>query len=806
MTGNNSTVQLPASAQGVVTNTQPNPRILEETARQARELVLDAATIGDAEPYAFGRAFCKPAIIGADDSGDTLVLDALWSIGECDKVADGAFTSRELWSPDLGYLPALGAGFEHFEGTAGQSASTIMTALKGSYAAYSNKAHSIISLQDGWNLNWGAFVRGVKVFDPRISPQANIFSENPALILADIYVRSGYTIDWDSVLDAADYADTPTHGPFSPMFPRWAVRGQITTKKELAYWVHSLAQHAGTYVDVRGGTAIFVVDKPRSSNHTVTASDKSIVAGTTTLQRRRSENAPDKVTINVPGPAGSAWSVSYGTSTGPGSESVLSMPFWENGHTAGLKAQEIQLRGQHDIEYFEFISRDHSLIRTVGDVGTITYAPAGLNAVEMTLVENEPVSRGRWHRKYIPYDAGDYPLSSAATVDETTGTVNNPYAPPAGSTPTLSFDTVTSASPNYDRIKIDFSPQTWAYLKDYKVTVTTTADEETILYSEYVAKGTETGSPETITKYTDFPVDFTDSPENVYRVNVYMRSNVSDGLTDVVGAAGTADISSPTFETTAKEFGGTSPENFYYLDSSSAVSPRNFSGFINSTGSGDTYQKMTLVFCINVQTHADAYFIAGSSYQFFIYCEADGSMVIRLEDWTSAPQVVDLDASASPASNPWPENQWRAFKIEIDNDDTTSPEARTWKIEAADVGTPGAPEELFNGTPGGSSDRAALNPHNLDSDLWVGHDGWDNDPALNCYASFIWCDESAGLAWGDFYDSNNKPKDLGATGENPTGSQPDFYAPDFDLTNNLGFGVDWLESGTVPAAPSSPTD
>ena len=565
-----------------------------------------------------------------------------------------------------------------------------------------------------------------------------------------------------------------------------------------------MAQYAGTYVDVRGGTAIFVVDKPRASNHTVAASD--MLSGTTKLQRRRAQNAPDKVTINVTGPAGSTWSVHYGTSTGPGSESVISMPFWENGHTAGLKAEEIQKRGQHEIEYFEFVSRDHSLIRTVGDVGTITYAPAGLSAVDMTLVENEPVGRGRWRRKYIPYAASDYPSSSSATVSETDDTINNPYSPPTGPTPTLSLDTVTSASPNYDRIKIDFSPQTWAYLQDYYVTVTTTADTSTILYSEYIAKGSETGSPETITTYTDFATDFTTSPENTYRVNVYLRSFVSDGLNDVLGTAGTADISKPVFTTTAKEFGGTSPENYYYLDSSSAVSPRNFSGFLNATGSGDTYTKMTFVFCINVQSHANAYFIAGSSYQFFIYCESDGSMLIRLEDFTSAPQVVDLDASASPAAAPWPTGQWRAFKIEINNDSTTSPEGRTWKIEAADVGTAGSPETLYNGTPGGSSDNASLNPHNHNSDLWVGHDGWDFDPALNCYASFFWCDESVGHTWGDFFDSDNKPIDLGAQGENPTGSQPDFYAPDGDLTNNLGFGVDWLESGTVPNAPSSPTD
>lgn len=529
--------------QAVVTNTQPNPKILEEVSRQARELVLEAASIGDAEPYAFGTVACKPMVIAADDTGDTLVLDCLWSVGEVQSVCNAPISGNSIWAPDIGYLDVTaGANFEHFTGTAGQSASTIMTALKGSYSAYANKAHSVISMQDTWNLNWLGFVSGVKVADPRLSPiTTKIFSENPALILADIFDRSGYTIDWDSVLEAANYADTPTYGVGSPMDPRWAIRGHITTKQTLAYHVHALAQYAGCYVDVRGGTAIFVVDKPRSSNHTVVAGD--IVAGSARLNRRGSKNAPSKVSVNVLSPGGGTWTASYGTSNGPGSESVVSMPYWESIHPAGMKAKEIQLRAQHEIESFEFIGFDDGLVRTLGDVGTITYAPLGLSSETMALTENVPVERGRWRRKYIPYDATDYPSStSGATTGSTTETVQNPYFPGTGPTPVPSFNIDTGASPNYERIKIDFSPATWAYLKDYKITVTTVADTSTVLYSEYITKGSETGSPETVTTYTDFPVDFSTSPQNAYRVNVYLRSFVSNGLDEVIGTAGSADI------------------------------------------------------------------------------------------------------------------------------------------------------------------------------------------------------------------------------------------------------------------------
>ena len=526
----------------VVTAPQPNPVIMEKVARSSRELLLEAATIGQAEPYAFGTCVCKPLVIAADDSADTLVLDLLWSVGEVETVCLGLVHAHDLWGPDIGYLNVSGSDCEHFTGTAGQSASTIMTTLKGSYDALPNKAHSVISMVDGWNLNLTAWVQGVKVGDPRTgSPATKAYSANPALILADIFSRSGYTCDDTSVAEAADYADVGVDAFASPLSARWLVRGQITDQQELRHWVHALAQYAGCYIDIRGGTVIFVIDKPRSANHTVVTAD--IVAGSARLNMRSTRDTPSLVRVNSRSPGGSTWSVTYGTSGGPGTESTVTMPYWKNIHCNSRKAKEIHAKAQHAIESLEFIGWDNGLVRTLGDVGTVTYAPLGLSAVDMALVENTPVKRGRWRRKYVPYAAADYTDDSSGTDSgSATEIVNNPYFPPAGPAPVLNLDVVTTDSPNWTRIQINFSPQTWAYLKDYKVTVTTTLDEETILYTGYVDKGSETGSPETITTYTDFPTDFSTSPENVYRVNVYLRSIVSDGLTDVVGTPGTADI------------------------------------------------------------------------------------------------------------------------------------------------------------------------------------------------------------------------------------------------------------------------
>jgi hypothetical protein len=540
---------------GVTTSAYlPNPSILDKVTPAARQIVMDAAQIGDPIPYAFGRQGMRPSIIGGDDSDENLILDMMWSVGEIEAINGvSGIGSKVLYMPDIGYVDISGAEHEHFYGTSGQSASTILTALKGSYDALPNIAHSVITMQLGWNLNCMAFIDGVHVADPRTSPHTIAWSENAALILADILDRCGYTLDWASVGAAADWCDDPIDTAYSPLGMRCPIGGQIRERNELAYWVHTLAQHAGVYLDVRGGNAIFVPDKPRSSTHTVTSA--SMVENTERLRRRPAGGTPELVTINYLSPTGLQWSAQYGTSGGSGTETTLSMPFWDNRYAAGRKAIEVYNKSQHEIESLEFIGWDDGLEHTLGDVGTVTHAGLGLSAVEMALIENEPVDRGRWRRKYAPHDDADYPDSTTGvTAGEGGESLSNPYYPPDGPTPTLTAELVTSTSPNYYRIKIEFAPVTWAYLQDYKVVVYIEgASPQAILMTEYVPKGSQTGSPLTITLYADmtdspgFQMAIGNSPLTVYRVDVYCRSLWIDqeGYEILSAIPGTATVTDP---------------------------------------------------------------------------------------------------------------------------------------------------------------------------------------------------------------------------------------------------------------------
>lgn len=72
--------------------------------------------------------------------------------------------------------------------------------------------------------------------------------------------------------------------------------------------------------------------------------------------------------------------------------------------------------------------------------------------------------------------------------------------------------------------------------------------------------------------------------------------------------------------------------------------------------------------------------------------------------------------------------------------------------------------------------------------------------------------DSSYVDWSDanerakFVDSNGKPVGLGGDGSALTGSQPDVYAPDGDLSNNLGSYGNWTEVGTIGDASTSPSD
>lgn len=821
----------------VVNSTLPNPVTLRSTSADTtveRNLILRTAKPGEPEPYVYGYTAVRPMVIAADDSGEYLVLDLLWSRGEIEEI-EGPY----LYIPDIGVVNVPSGSpllHEHFLGTEGQSASTIMTGLKGSYAAYPGRAHSVVSMTNPkWNLNLMGFIKGRKLIDPRIgtSPPARTYSANPALILADVLSLCGFTLDWPSVTAAANYCDEGT-GTNSPADKRWQIGMVINERRDLQQWIQALAAYCQCFVDIRGGTAFLIPDKPRASNHTITAAD--MIEGSCRVNYRSKRDAPGAVTVVFKAYTDTTFSTTYPDPAGssptavldPGAVSQLNMPGWSDFGRAKRYAEEVWRKSQLP-RTVEFSTFDKGLLYTIGDVGTITNAAYGLNSDTFILTKTEQTERGRWKLTYgQEYAATSYSEEQYSDSPVSTD-LFNPFYPPPGPTPTLSFDTVTADSPNWQRIKIEFAPRFWAYLQDYKVTVHTTADPTTILYTEYVAKGSETGSPLTITTYTDFATDFTGSPQNVYQVNVYIRSIVVDWEgNEVLGDPGSATIDN-SYITTAKQLGGqtSSPISDYYMLDNLA-SPVTYNALIPATGPTDYLQDFTLVFSLYVVTEPGLFAVDPIFYSFatgqgyFVICSGGNGKQFDMKAYDQDGTFVfctSQDYQLSPGQRFWEAGSWISVMIAHDSQ-ATSPENNVVKIYRNGVevstyngvvGGPGSFQYSTGGSPQYAQGRSSLKPMGLNCNAYVGVDksAAGTYAGMDCYISHVWCKSEyldPATNWSKFFDGDNKPIDLGADGSGPTGAAPESFFPDGDFTNNRGTGPNWTEVGTVPDAPISPTD
>ena len=207
----------------------PNPQIVNTISEPPTNFFsLKAGRIGDAEPYVFGRCVADGILIAADDSWYNVFVDILWSVGECQEI-EGQMIDNVLTPPGNGKY-----SMENHLGTASQVASPILDALKGSYDALANKAHSVLELAEGWSLDKRVMMKGLKLYDPRTT--TTVYSTNPALALARVIVDSGYTINYPSVIIAANYCDEII-GATSPQTVRWEIGGQLKDRRSASDWI-----------------------------------------------------------------------------------------------------------------------------------------------------------------------------------------------------------------------------------------------------------------------------------------------------------------------------------------------------------------------------------------------------------------------------------------------------------------------------------------------------------------------------------------------------------------------------------------
>jgi hypothetical protein len=258
------------------------------------------------------------------------------------------------------------------------------------------------------------------------------------------------------------------------------------------------------------------------------------------------------------------------------------------------------------------------------------------------------------------------------------------------------------------------------------------------------------------------------------------------------------------FITTAKHYGDNAA-NYYQTGGGSVIgdSPLDWDGLLSASGSGDTYNEMTLVFSVYPLELSDAgnWGLLGSENgQILIgHWDANGGIWIGARTWVGTIQTINTEGDGAGDWAGMTPYEWNSIMIAFE----TSGGNRNIKIISNGV-------KVYDGL--FDDNDQDLNPHSWQGYTWGGrYDAYTGPPerGMESYAGFIWCDRTyldPDIYYTDFFDDNFKPKDIGADGSGVTGSQPDTFAPDGDLSNNLGFVPEWDEVGTVPDAPISPTD
>ncbi len=250
---------------------------------------------------------------------------------------------------------------------------------------------------------------------------------------------------------------------------------------------------------------------------------------------------------------------------------------------------------------------------------------------------------------------------------------------------------------------------------------------------------------------------------------------------------------------------GDNAANYYETGGGTVIgdSPLDFNGLIKAIPDGAEYEEMTLVFSIYPLELSDSgnwYIFGSESANILIgHWDADGGIWVAVRDYLHAFKTANTTGDGAGDWAGMTPYEWNGIMVAIQ---TISGERRL-KIKSNGV-------LVYDGLLGAGD--GAINPHAYDGYCWAGRgDGFTGPPerGMESYVGYVWCDETyldPDVYYADFFDDNFKPKNIGADGSAVTGNQPETYAPDGDMTNNLGTADNWDEVGTVPDAPISPTD
>ena len=435
----------------------PDPEVISQAASGSVAPTITAVQAGDPWPYVFGRTTVTPQIITAYSDGTYLYVDYMLSAGECNDIVSLIQGGTDIGKPV--------DNFEYFTGTSGQTASTLMTEALGTYDTLADVCHFVAKLTKDDSMDFRVILEGLKLYDPRTSPET-AYSANPALALARILTDCGYTMDYTSVAEVANYCDEDVAGS-----PRWTINLPIYERRSIDTYIQAFSQYASCVVDIIGGSAKLIPDKPVTSSPAVlrNVTSDDIMEGSAKTTKVGTREVPKQVTAMYREEDGTQRSAVAGSGSA-GERARIPVPGFQTYTMARRYATETLNKAKADLRH-EHVAKDAALSDAIGDLHSITYAAHGLSSKVMRLVDLTEIERGRWRRSYFEYDAALYNDQVYVEPSVTDTELPTPSKPPDGPTPAITEELYSDeTATTYSRMKISFNGVAWPYAAGYKVT------------------------------------------------------------------------------------------------------------------------------------------------------------------------------------------------------------------------------------------------------------------------------------------------------------------------------------------------
>lgn len=419
-----------------------NPHKLSNTSRSVKEQQIPLAAEGTPIPFVYGRKIVGGRLLWAGlNASQQLVVHVAWCFGPIDAIEEIRIGDKT--DPD--FVTAT-----HYTGTTGQGVDpTLAAVIPGfdndmvlSFRGESiGIAHSVLVFDNASaGILPAAVIRGLKVYDPRdgfqqlINPATWTYSDNPSLCAANFHANKVYgrggSVDWDSVMSAADANDELVGAN-----KRRTLAVVYDQRVQADQVMSDLGAYAGAFLVMRGDTLRLVPDRPTIATRTLPASKIQDLR----LRERKLSNAPTVVTVRYTEEdedgnwrEGLATAKASGVDAGttPWREMNIARPGISSHFVAYREALEQLNRGTVLTFEGDLITQDEGLLDEVGDAVNITH-PRGLSNQPVRLTEVHQAGTGRWLLRFEQYAVAVYSNVVQAGPARISSSLPDPTSVPA---------------------------------------------------------------------------------------------------------------------------------------------------------------------------------------------------------------------------------------------------------------------------------------------------------------------------------------------------------------------------------------